>query len=83
MVKESIFIARDGKRFGNEDNAKLHEYKNCMRDNEAFVVFSGFYGQFRAIFKKYEEVVEFIEAEREKELQFKVIELGKYMMIEK
>ena len=78
MKTKTIYTARDGKEFDNESDATTYDYRQCTEENEGFVVLSGFYGQFRMIFRSHQEAIEFIAKDNEEGLIFKRVSLGKY-----
>ena len=78
MEQKITYTARDGKEFSDAHKCLIHGYKNCMLVNQAFVIRSGFYGQYRGIVKTYDEVVEFIENAKEDGLQFGLVSLGEW-----
>jgi len=81
MEKKEIYIARDGKVFNSEHDCRIHEYENCMMDNEAFLIYSGFYGQFRGMVKTYDEAKLCIKNAKEDGLQYEVVSLGDYRLV--
>jgi len=80
MRETTIFTARDGKIFKEKYDCLIYDYKNCTKENEAFVVSSGFYGQYRIILKTYEETLLFQKKAKEQNLLIDRIDLGKYSL---
>lgn len=80
MKENTTYTARDGRTFDNRELAEKYDYIHCTKENEAFVIKSSFYGQFRKIVKTYAEVQDFRE-EMDEKLIFERVSLGKYGLL--
>lgn len=81
MKQSTVYTARDGKAFDIKELAEEYDYIHCTKDNEAFVIASSFYGQFRKIVKTYKEVQEILKIN--KDVIFERVSLGEYSLVKR